>query len=151
MWFDLHLANLILAWNSTKSAPLNGHYPKLQFSTYIWFSHAQSHMLIVKKILFQTLDFVKFSHSILDWTALWWIFILLKIKEEKLGDLSTISITYRDYISGESELTIFCSLAFAHQRIKQQNDSYHCTRMQNHSGGGNVASNSPFSTLRVWL
>ena len=42
MWFYLHLANLILAWNSTKSAPVNGHYPKLLFSTYTWFSHAQS-------------------------------------------------------------------------------------------------------------
>ena len=45
MWFYLHLANLILAWNSTKSAPLNGHYPKLQFSTCTWFSHAQSQIL----------------------------------------------------------------------------------------------------------
>ena len=43
MWFYLHLANLILAWNSTKSAPLNGHYPKLQFSTFTGFSHAPSH------------------------------------------------------------------------------------------------------------
>ena len=39
----LHLLNLILAWNSIKSASLNGHYPKLQFLTYIRFSHAQSH------------------------------------------------------------------------------------------------------------
>ena len=31
--FYLHLANLILAWKSTKSAPLNGHYPKLQLLT----------------------------------------------------------------------------------------------------------------------
>ena len=44
VWFYLYLTNLILAWNSTKSAPLNGHYPKLQFPTYIWFSHAQSHL-----------------------------------------------------------------------------------------------------------
>ena len=41
MWFDLHLVSLISAWNSTKSAPLNGHYPKLQFPTYTWCSHAQ--------------------------------------------------------------------------------------------------------------
>ena len=50
MWFYLHLANLILAWNSTKSAPLNGHYSKLQFSTYIWFSHAQSQMFFSKSL-----------------------------------------------------------------------------------------------------
>ena len=31
MWFDLYLAILISAWNSTKSAPLNGHDPKLLF------------------------------------------------------------------------------------------------------------------------
>ena len=36
MWFYLHLANLILAWKSTKSAPLNGQYPKLQFLTYLY-------------------------------------------------------------------------------------------------------------------
>ena len=47
VWFCLHLANLMLAWNSTKSAPLNGHYPKLQFLTYIWFSCAQSHMCVL--------------------------------------------------------------------------------------------------------
>ena len=45
MWFYLYLKNLILARNSPKSAPLNGRYPKLQFPTYIWFSHAQSHVL----------------------------------------------------------------------------------------------------------
>ena len=50
MWFYLHLANLILAWNSTKSAPLNGHYPKLQFPTYTWFSHAQSHICCFERI-----------------------------------------------------------------------------------------------------
>ena len=44
MWFYLHLANLILEWNSTKSALLNGHCPKLQFWTYAWFSHAQSQL-----------------------------------------------------------------------------------------------------------
>ena len=49
MWFYLHLANQISAWNSTKSAPLNGHYPKLQFPTYIWFSHAQSHIFKLNK------------------------------------------------------------------------------------------------------
>ena len=38
IWFYFHLANQILAWNSTKSAPLNGHYPKLQFPTYLNFS-----------------------------------------------------------------------------------------------------------------
>ena len=48
MWFYLHLANLILVWNSTKSAPLNGHYPKLQFPTYTWFPHAQSQISISK-------------------------------------------------------------------------------------------------------
>ena len=45
MWFYLHLASLILAWNGTKSAPLNVYYPKLQFPTYTWFSHAQSSYL----------------------------------------------------------------------------------------------------------
>ena len=44
MWFYLHLANLILAWNSTKSVHLNGRYSKLQFSTYTWFSYALSHL-----------------------------------------------------------------------------------------------------------
>ena len=41
--FYLHLVNLILAQYSTKSAPFNGHYPKWQFLTYTWFSHALSH------------------------------------------------------------------------------------------------------------
>ncbi len=45
MWFYFHLANLILAWNSTKSAPLNRHYPNLMFSTYTWFFHALSQLL----------------------------------------------------------------------------------------------------------
>ena len=40
--FYLHLVNLILAQYSTKSAPFNGHYPKWQYSTYIWFPYAQS-------------------------------------------------------------------------------------------------------------
>ena len=44
MWFYLHLANQIFAWNSTKSADSNGLYPKLQFPTYVLFSHAQSHI-----------------------------------------------------------------------------------------------------------
>ena len=38
----LHLANQILAWNSTKSAPLTGHYPNLQFrliSGFLMHSH----------------------------------------------------------------------------------------------------------------
>ena len=42
MKFYLHLANRILAWNRTKFAPLKSHYPKLQFPTYVCFSHAQS-------------------------------------------------------------------------------------------------------------
>ena len=42
IWFYPQLPNLILAWNNTKSASLNGQYPKLQFPTYTWFSHAQS-------------------------------------------------------------------------------------------------------------
>ena len=39
-----------LARKSTKSAPLNGHYPKLQFPTCTWFSHAQSHFLNLRYI-----------------------------------------------------------------------------------------------------
>ena len=42
MWFYLHFTDLILAWNSTKSTPLNGHDTKLQFSTYTQISHAQN-------------------------------------------------------------------------------------------------------------
>ena len=38
MWFYFHLVNLILAWNSTTSASLNGQYPHLQCSTCIWLS-----------------------------------------------------------------------------------------------------------------
>ena len=49
MWFYLHLANLSLAWYITKSAPLNRHYPKLQFSTYTWFSYAPSHLFKVTR------------------------------------------------------------------------------------------------------
>ena len=48
MWFYLCLTHLILAWNSTKSAPLNGHHPKLQFPIFIWFSHARSRMINIK-------------------------------------------------------------------------------------------------------
>ena len=56
-FFSLHLANLILAWNSTKSTPLNWHYPKLQFSTYTWFSHAQSHLKNGHRGIIWTLPF----------------------------------------------------------------------------------------------
>ena len=43
IWLFLQSANLILARNSTKYSPWNGQYPKLQFSTCTWFSHAQSY------------------------------------------------------------------------------------------------------------
>ena len=62
MWFCLHLANLILAWKSTKSAPLNGHYPKLQCPTYTCFS------LMALSTVFYSInssDNSPFSHSVL--------------------------------------------------------------------------------------
>ena len=40
MWFYLHVGSLILAWNSTKSASLDGLYPKLQFSTSDFLMHS---------------------------------------------------------------------------------------------------------------
>ena len=51
-WFYLHLANLVLSGNSTKSAPLNGHYPNFQYPTYTLFSHADTIMHTNQRLTF---------------------------------------------------------------------------------------------------
>ena len=63
------------------------------------------YVLIVKK---QTLIFLKFSHSILDWTALSWIFVCGFF--ETLLEGSVDLTIYRDYIVNR-RFFIYCSLA----------------------------------------
>ena len=65
------------------------------------------YVLIVKKVLI----LFNFSHSILDWTVLWWNFlgIFLKTFLEESVDL----IIYRDYIVNR-RFFIYCSLACPH-------------------------------------
>ena len=80
MWFYLYLTNLNLAWNNIKSAPLNWHDPKLQFPTYIWFSHAQSQMCTHWFESRRVLSCMQVCHTKAnrtDWACLHWVRTLL--------------------------------------------------------------------------